>query len=166
MIRKKVKLFDIPIYSSKEKVFNKKWGKYFEDIFEKYKHIQKNKEEYINNLKQWNYPKNVWEYNQIVGYIQIYLEFSDVNFKIFLSDKERCVYNSSVKSFMKDTYQLGLHFHIDKSSTNSEIVEKMDYFIKSIMKNDIRKNRYLDLEQYNNIKNLINYEELIKLNWE
>lgn len=42
----------------------------------------------------------------------------------------------------------------------------MDYFIKSIAKNDINKNRYIDLEQYNNIKNLINYEEIIKLNWE
>ena len=158
-----VKLFDIPIYSMSKKIFYKKWDNFFES--EKKKFFSTCSLEQQNNHIEIS--KNVirkqltWEYNQIIGYIQVYFEMSDICFKIFYPDIQRCVFDSKQKHFVQDLNILGYHFHFDDRNTNQDVVKQIDEWINIIKKNDIPKSRYLDLELYNFYKNKIDYLKLL-----
>lgn len=146
----KIKLFDIPIYSMKCEGFYEKWDNYFEKGHCKYGVS-------IDRLKDSVRPQLTWEYNQIIGYVQVYFELSDICFKIYYPKIKRCVFNSKQKHFVQDQMILGYHFHIDARDANQDIVKQIDDWIEIIKKNDIPKSRYLDLELYNLYKNKIDY---------
>ena len=86
---------------------------------------------------------------------------SDICFKIFYPDIQRCVFDSKQKHFVQDLNILGYHFHFDDRNTNQDVVKQIDEWINIIKKNDIPKSRYLDLELYNFYKNKIDYLKLL-----
>ena len=81
---KEVTLFEIPIYSMEEKEFNRRWDKEIK------KYIYTN--EQYNQIRNTFFPKNLWKYNQIIGYIVINLlkyDYGiDINFEWYQSDKK------------------------------------------------------------------------------
>lgn len=158
-----IKLFDIPIYSMTKKTFHKKWDEMFESQREKYasKSSKEEQQKYVEQLKDFVRPQLTWEYNQIVGYVQVYFEMSDICFKIYYPKLKRCVFDSKQKHFVQDLNILGYHFHFDDRNTNQDVVKQIDEWINIIKKNDIPKSRYLDLELYNFYKNKIDYLKLL-----
>ena len=62
---KQVRIFEVPIYSMKEDIFNNRWKNYFQNNFS---NVNK---EIMESIKDVYFPMNVWKYNQIVGYITI-----------------------------------------------------------------------------------------------
>ena len=133
---KEVTLFEIPIYSMEEKEFNRRWNK----------EIKK----YINTNEQYNqiwntfFPKNLWKYNQIVGYIVINLikyDYGiDINFEWYQSDKKLYRFNSNEKNFVQKESLIGYHFFIDENDSNNEIIKKL-------LKLSIRKNILVNYEE-------------------
>ena len=78
-------LFEIPIYSMSKKKFDKLWEKVTNkqyDSFIEHGHSEESARELTESLC---YPKRLWEYNQIVGYIKISVTAKDVFFDVFCS---------------------------------------------------------------------------------
>ena len=64
-------LFEIPIYAMSEKEFNKRWDKKkakIYDMFISHGHTDKSAKSGISTLC---FPRCVWKYNQIIGFIKI-----------------------------------------------------------------------------------------------
>ena len=62
-------LFEIPIYSMSEKEFNKRWNKKkteFYDMLVSHGHSDEDARYYTSAS---SFPRCLWKYNQIVGYI-------------------------------------------------------------------------------------------------
>ena len=128
-----VTLFEIPIYSMEEKEFNRRWDKEIK------KYIYTN--EQYNQIRNTFFPKNLWKYNQIIGYIVINLvkyDYGiDINFEWYQSDKKLYRFNSN--------------------EIKNEIRELLD----DLIKDECLKKRYVDLSvfeiqlKYMNIKKII-----------
>ena len=58
-----IKIIEIPIYSMKEKIIDKKWKEFFDNNF--------GENENYNDIKQCYFPQYVWKYNQIIGYLEV-----------------------------------------------------------------------------------------------
>ena len=159
----KKKLFEIPIYSMNENKFFIKWEKHFEEKWNKFKYYNPNidKNDYIENLKEFVRPQLTWQYNQIVGYIEIYYNFQDIYFQVYYPKVSKIVFNSKQKHFIKGEIQVGYHFNINPFKTNKEVIEEIDRWLKMIKRDDIPNGRYLDLELYNLYKDKIDYIGLL-----
>ena len=153
-----VTLFEIPIYSMEEKEFNRRWDKEIK------KYIYTN--EQYNQIRNTFFPKNLWKYNQIIGYIVINLvkyDYGiDINFEWYQSDKKLYRFNSNEKNFVQNESLNGYHFFVDESDSNNEIKNEIREWLNDLLKDECLKKRYVDLSvfeiqlKYMNIKEFIN----------
>ncbi len=111
------------------------------------------KKEYIYSL---DYPRYIWKYNQIVGYIVISVSTHDVWFELFLSLDKRFYADSKTKHFIQNTFANGLHFHVVSTDSDEVIHERIRKQLESIEKNNIRKDFHTDYESFDNIFPYVN----------
>ena len=152
-----VTLFEIPIYSMEEKEFNRRWDKEIK------KYIYTN--EQYNQIRNTFFPKNLWKYNQIIGYIVINLvkyDYGiDINFEWYQSDKKLYRFNSNEKNFVQNESLIGYQFFVDESDSNNEIKNEIREWLNDLLKDECLKKRYVDLSvfeiqlKYMNIKKII-----------
>ena len=76
---KQVIIFEVPIYSMKEDIFNNRQKNYFQNNFS---NVNK---EIMESIKDVYSPMNVWKYNQIVGYITISISKNNIWFDLYSS---------------------------------------------------------------------------------
>ena len=72
---------EIPIYSMTEKEFKRRWDKWKEKWYERSEQIGwsiEEIEEVVNSIMATEYPRNVWKYNQIVGFVEIAISLRDI----------------------------------------------------------------------------------------
>lgn len=65
---------EIPIYSMSKKEFERRWDKWKDNWYERSEqmgHSAEETEEVVNSIMVTQYPRNVWKYNQIVGFVEI-----------------------------------------------------------------------------------------------
>lgn len=138
----------IPIYSTSKKIFEERWDSFFEKSFYKSSWKEFEKEEYFSQMKHLFFPRQLWKYNRIIGYIEIIVSPSDIIFELYLCvDKKRFHFQSRNKDFIRFSPTIGLHFPImDKN--NEEIKEEIGKYLKMIEKDFIPKNRYIDYSVY------------------
>lgn len=116
------KLFDIPIYSVSQKDFAQKYNAQFDG----------RDKDIVQKLKQKQYPQGIWIYNQIIGFVAIFMDKNDIIFEVHKHIGK--IYPlSSKKQFMQNLHTTGLHFRIIKSS-NYEIAEKIEQMLFEISK--------------------------------
>ena len=152
-----VTLFEIPIYSMEEKEFNRRWDKEIK------KYIYTN--EQYNQIRNTFFPKNLWKYNQIIGYIVINLvkyDYGiDINFEWYKIDKKLYRFNSNEKNFVQNESLIGYQFFVDESDSNNEIKNEIIELLDDLIKDECLKKRYVDLSvfeiqlKYMNIKKII-----------
>lgn len=76
-------LFEIPIYAMSENEFNKRWNEKREKLyadFVKHGHTDESAKQGVSSCF---YPRWLWEYNQIIGYIKVSVTATDVIFDVF-----------------------------------------------------------------------------------
>lgn len=141
-------LFEIPIYTMDKEKFENKWRKkeqrYFEmsscETFEEYK-----KETRISFC-----PCNIWQYNQIIGYIIISVSKNDVWFGRYLADIDRIIFDSKQKRFMNNKPMNGMHFYTS-GMDNSKIISLTKEMLENVVKQFIDKKYYVDKTVFNNL---------------
>ena len=90
------KFIEIPIYALDKSTLRVRYEKYvdtlrrevFPDIIE---------ETFQRCLEIETYPKRVWEYNHIVGYVVIGYEFGDISFKLYLPTPQKRICGELLK---------------------------------------------------------------------
>lgn len=156
------KFIEIPIYALDKTTLRVRYEKYIEtlrrDVFPDIK-----EETFQRCLEIETYPKRIWEYNHIVGYIVIGYEFGDIQFKVYLPtpQKQRYIWRSSKKTFLYDIDSNGTHFRVDGTMSSQDIQHEIMDMLNSIIKEHVPKKYYVDRQAFDNINNSIDYLEII-----
>ncbi|MEE0682148.1 MAG: hypothetical protein ACLVML_11725 [Candidatus Gastranaerophilaceae bacterium] len=147
-------LFEIPIYAMSENEFNKRWNEKREKLyadFVKHGHTDESAKQGVSSCF---YPRWLWEYNQIIGYIKVSVTATDVIFDVFCSMDKKYYIDSKQKHFIEDWHCNGTHFYaIDKSE--AFIKQEIRTWLKCIEKEHLRGRFYVDYSTFNNIFDLI-----------
>lgn len=154
-------LFSIPIYSTSEKEYEKRLQRHIalqEKSLPNYSEAEL--AQIKNDLFSLFYPKNIWLYNQIIGYIRVLLDYPDILFEIYMPlQRKRYRTFSNRKSYCANWLADGLHFNIvDK--TNEQIRNEIREWLISIKKERF-KSRYIDITVFDNIAKYIDFRALI-----
>ena len=154
-------LFEIPIYSMSEKEFNKRWSKKkteFYDMLVSHGHSDEDARYYTSAS---SFPRCLWKYNQIVGYIKISVTKHEVWFDIYCSLDKIYYADSKQKHFIQDIHANGTHFYLSNPQ-DKEIKEEIFKWLKAIEKDHLRKTFYVDYSTFNNIIEYVNIEQIMK----
>ncbi len=160
----KIKLFDIPIYSCSKQAFEKEYKKFIDNKYKDYKQHYfysgltsiEELNNRINNMSNRDYWKEkIWQYNQIVGYINVCIAESSIWFDLYTDNDNKKIYKfSKIKKFISLHNLSGEHFSIVES--NKDIALMIEEKLYQIQNNYISK-FYLDLEIFKNIYLNIDY---------
>lgn len=167
-----MKIFEIPIYAFSKSVLQdrvKKWRIRNNWTSSKFNFMKKHQKKY--------------EYNHIVGFIEIGIDRSDIygglylpcskgelgvtiNGKI-LDDsklKHRYVWHTTRKVFLENQGVNGMHFYLGDLRDNPDVVKNLDRIMNQLKEIvlDYNKSYYIDLEAYNTIKGNIDYLNIYK----
>ena len=154
------KLFEIPVYSTSPERFKKCLKS---ELDEQTITIEDTTKKNIQErLKNAYYPICKWEYNEIIGYIQIFIEHNDIVFEVYSSSKRRIQLLSSQKPRIKPEYINGCHFRVDDSFTNDNIANKIIEWLKFVKKEHIHKKQFIDSEAFNVLVHHVDYRAIIK----
>ncbi len=162
MLKSKIVLFEIPIYKSSEKTHRDKWQTLLTKSAILYRNTKEEQKKYISDMLSFKHPSNLWEYNQIIGYIKIYLWHNDMHFGLYLCNKKRFSFNSCKKDFIEDVTPSGSHFFIDSNFSNENIIDNMNEELDLLIKYEIKKDWYVDLKIYNILHKEIDYIKIIQ----
>lgn len=152
---------EIPIYSMPEKEFRRRWNKWKQNLYvqsEQMGNTVEQTEEFVSMIVRSQYPRNVWKYNQIVGFVEIAISPRDVIFHVHETLDSRIHALGKTKHYIRDTATSGIHFQIKKMS-NLELVAEMDKKLQ-LIQNGLAKWFCLYLDTYNVVKLHIDYRAI------
>lgn len=154
-------LFEIPIYAMGENEFNKRWQKrksFLYNMFINGGNSESGAELYVSDCC---FPKCVWEYNQIIGFIRISVSKHDVWFDIYLSLDKKYYADSKYKHFIQDIHANGIHFYVS-NPTDDYIKQNIREWLKDIEKSYLEKRFYVDYSTFDNIFEYVNIAQIMK----
>lgn len=157
-------LFSIPIYTVSEEDFNIKRKKRvisLEESLQEKNYPDTEKSKVMEGLLSLSRPKDVWLYNQIIGYIRVSLSWQDIHFELYMPlHRKRYKVSSGSKSFMENWQLNGYHFRTE-NLTNEQIIQEIREWINDISKKEKLKCRYIDRSVFENVANYIDFRALI-----
>lgn len=68
-----------------KKEFERRWDKWKDNWYERSEqmgHSAEETEEVVNSIMVTQYPRTVWKYNQIVGFVEIAINPRDISFNV------------------------------------------------------------------------------------
>lgn len=154
-------LFEIPIYAMSKKEFNKRWNKKKAEMYKSFishGHTDENAKMYVSNF---TFPRCLWEYNQIIGYIKISVSKHDIWFDVYCSLDKSYYADSKQKHFIQNLHTNGTHFYVANLSEERIKATIHDWLI-CIQKDHLRKNFYVDYSTFNNVIDFVNIEQIMK----
>ncbi len=158
-----MKLFEIPVYALSKSVLEKRVQQKTDEI-KNTKFSQQTPEDHLNQLlDRVMFPQRLWEYNHIIGYIVITKRGQDINldwYTVFPS-LQRYHWDSRQKHYMQNMHVNGQHFFIGNLESGEQLKGKMYELVVNFAKT-LKKNYYVDMEAFNNISSILNYDELLK----
>lgn len=156
-------IYEIPIYSMQEKEFQRRWNKWKKGWYHKSEqmgHTPEETEEIITAIMLGQYPRNIWKYNQIVGFVEIALSPRDIVFNVQKTLDSRIRACAKTKHYIQDMRTNGMHFLIN-NMTNEELVIKIEKYLESIQKKLL--GRFcLYLDTFNLVKHHIDFRGIQK----
>lgn len=151
-------IFELPIYSCSQKDFDKYWEQK-EDATIKDAKLSGSSDDIIQCIILQFSPKNIWKYNQIIGYITVSINSHDVLFDLYLALDKKTYKNSTTKHFIQNVAPNATHFYIE-NKTDAEIKNEIESQIDFIRANHLKSNYYIDDTI---IKNLLPYIDIRKI---
>lgn len=155
----KIKLFEIPIYSMREEIYEKRCMNFIEKTA--METSATNYESFYAHLKETRLLKRPWLYNQIVGYIVISYYQESIWFDEYATLDRKIQAIGNKKHFITNMMLNGHHFYVSKDMTENSIRENIRYWIESIKKNVLNKIWYLDTEIFENQLKYIDIKKMI-----
>lgn len=156
-------IYEIPIYSMPEKEFKKRWDKWKQDWYDRSEymgHTPEQTEETVSMIMESTYPRNIWKYNQIVGFVEIAISPRDISFNVQKTLDSRIQAVGKTKHYIQDMRTNGMHFPIGNMS-NEELVSQIEEYLCAIQKN-LPKWFCLYLDTFNTVKHHIDFRGIQK----
>lgn len=153
----KENIFDIPVYRLSESQYEVECKNIIKNNFNcSFKNSNK-----VFDLETY-YEKSIkyfdiWEYNEIIGYIKLYILGSQIRGE-YIQHKSSRIRKTRTKSFIFKTHKLAAEINI-YNKTNEEIYLLISKYLENC-KIEL-KNRYIDLDNFNQIGKYIAWNKLI-----
>lgn len=159
MITKRI--FEIPIYSMSQEKFCEKWNIRNEKELSEWVNAGWSYNEAKDEINRLAFPKTIWKYAQIIGYLVVDITKSDIRFNIYapLASK-RIRYDNTAKIFPQAWSLNGTHFPLKKEMSNAEIIQKIKKWVIQTQNEHISK-WHLDLTTFLNSIDYIDFCRLI-----
>ena len=157
------KLFSIPIYSCKREKFEKDHDRLVynrsKDFREAAEYSGKyTEEEAIEKYKKYVIPK-IWEYNQIIGFIKVFIHEHSIWFDLYLPSDKKINRFAKTKHFVSLNIPNGCHFSL--MGNNDEIRSEMSVFLNMAI-DSVPKKYYVDKTEFELLNKIIDYSKLPK----
>lgn len=156
-----VRIFELPIYGVAEKQFRGKWDAHINKEVDEWVKTGWNREEALAKYKRLVFPKTIWKYAQIIGFLTVDISASDIVFEIFAPIGQQYRYNTSQKLNIQCWSINGQHFRVEDSMSNDEITKEIYLWIDGLKK-DFLKKWYLDTSVFDNTTAFIDYRGIIE----
>lgn len=148
-------LFSLPIYSCAKDKFEEKYEKY---ILARAKHSHYypfDVERAKKNIRKFEWKKGIWKYNQIIGYLEVFVQGGSLAFRAYLPEEKNVMKFSSVKKYL---YRVDLYgLYIQLIGSNERIANKLIDMIQSIQK---AHKWHIDYSFFNQIYRRVDYTNL------
>ena len=160
-MNKEIELFSIPIYALTKNNFEQKWQKRDKECFDFWIKAGKTKQKAINLTLENGYPFRIWKYNQIIGWFNVSIkETNDIFIEVFLTTTKQIRIDSTRRNFCVERTSNNMHFDTTGMS-NKDISETILKIINNFKDNNLSKNRFVDLTNYYNVFQFIDYNTII-----
>lgn len=153
------KLFEIPIYALSRKELDKRIKKDRTAFITKNNHIPEDIAVDVFDNKFTLYKRN-WDYNHIVGYIQIFKQENNLKLELYLivEPKSKYYWKSNRKKFLRKQFTNGCNIYLGQYENNIQVSKQLDCLLNDLKKNYIPSRYYIDTETYDNTKEYIDYK--------
>lgn len=153
-------LFEIPIYSMTEKEFNKRWTKKKNDVYNEY--VRVNDENRARMLsRRMIVPKDVWKYNQIIGYIVISVSKDDIWIDLYKeTQRERYHAIRDQKHYIRNVCLNGMHFRTERLD-DEDIHKEIRNMLKEIEHSHLKHTMYVDYSTFENVFDYLNIKQIM-----
>ena len=148
-------LFEIPIYSMTKNEFDKRWEKIYNSS-----RLSQLSDYSVSN---YFFPKNIWKFNQIIGYIVVLLKQREICFELWYCNDSKFYANSTQKHFMSNQSLLRCHFYVTANMDEAAIREEFNIFL-DIAKESVQRGHFLDCSIYENVVKHISFKSIIDSN--
>lgn len=152
-------VFEISVYYCTKENHFLRWNKYYNNL-KNYLEEHPNLGDIVIHEKIRNNSLMQWKYNRIIGEIIISINYSSVVFEIYKSTYQRYCYNSNKRWNLVSFPINNSIVYIAGCKTNVEIRNKIDVKLKEIIKENFKKQQFVDLECYNNLIDKIDFISL------
>lgn len=152
-------IYEIPIYPKSESAFNKISEVKKTNLIQEAMIKGFSKEEAEQSISSLTYPKTIWKYNQIIGFVTISLTKQDIIFNIHCSLDKRYLIDSKTKHYMVDWNINGAHFNTTNSD-NTIIKNKIKEYLKKVKTDHLQK-YYLDCSVFDSTIDCLDIEMII-----
>ena len=154
-------IHEIPIYAMKKEELHRKYAKLASTYRAEYSHSDK---ETVNALIALaSYPQRLWEYNHLVGFIQISATSQDILFDVFLPTppRKRYIWKSGKKIFFHNVSANGTHFYVNEKTPNSNIQTRVAEMLNGVIKEHIPTRYYVDTVAFDNTNPVLDYRKIM-----
>lgn len=153
-------LFSIPIYSFSKEECEKRYRIFIDKQVPKFYESEERLKK-TADARAVLRPKDVWLYNQIIGYIRVSLANQDVLFEVYMPlGRKRYQAFSNRKSYMENWHLNGYHFRF-RDMSNEQITHEIREWLVAISKIEGLKRWHVDITVFDDIAKFIDFRALI-----
>lgn len=164
LIGENMKLFEIPVYAVSREELDKRVRKAYEKHKNGHSHFGLSERELKRTFDLTAFPSRLWEYNHIVGFIVVSKKRADVILEYYapLPGIQKYYWNSRIKHFVQNAQINGYHFYTGDINSGAELRENLKVLLRSYLHELKNRGYWADLEAFNNIDSLLDYDRLLK----
>lgn len=155
------RIFEIPIYPTSQEKFDKKWDTRNSKELNEWVNAGWVCEEAKKEIDRLAFPKTIWKYAQIIGYLTIDISENDIWFEVYAPlSKKGIRHDRKTKVFPQAWAMNGTHFHIDGTMSNEKIIAEIKEWVTNIQDEHLSK-WHLDLTTFLNSIDYMDFRRLI-----
>jgi len=162
-------ILSIPIYNESRQHYYEKLNAKKEKIayaMEQYIGGMWTKEAFIKekNEKGWQLyiPNFNWQHNEIIAFVEIYIEMSMFCFDLTYHTQKRIIFNSR-RPFFRRSMQSGHHFNLGDFKTNKDIAAEIKKWTESVAEYYIKKDKFIDWDNFKLLNDNLDYLSIIEI---
>lgn len=160
MMSNTIKIAEIPIYGTDYETFHQKWECHIQHAVDEWVASGWDKSNAEATYRHLVFPRSVWQYAQVVGFVTIAVSATDVIFEVYAPVNQRYHYNGKSKINIQCWHTNGLHFPMPSPPDNHMIIGEIYKWI-DLIKKDFLPNYYLDLSVFDAISSHLDYAGII-----
>jgi len=119
-------------------------------------------EQQDNKGWEWHIPNFNWQHNEIIAFVEIYIEMNMFCFDLTYHTQKRIIFNSR-RPFFRRSMQSGYHFNLGDFKTNKDISVEIKKWVESSVEDYTRKGKFVDWDNFNLLNDSLDYLNIIEI---